>query len=125
MGLCVCAGANMMCTFGAAPAALIVNSQTTVTTSAPIATIMDYKPMANVPTFGMCNSPLNPATKRPPPVLFTPAPCVPNTTAPWVPGSPTVMIGNYPALTNSSQLMCMWGGVITISVPGQTTIMVP
>jgi hypothetical protein len=42
-----------------------------------------------------------------------------------VPGSPTVLIGNMPALNNSSKLMCMWGGVIQILNPGSTTVQVP
>jgi hypothetical protein len=36
-----------------------------------------------------------------------------------------VMIANMPALNNSCTLNCMWGGVITISNPGQTTVMIP
>jgi hypothetical protein len=32
------------------------------------------------------------------------------------------MIGNKPALNNSCQLMCAWGGVITVSNPGQQTV---
>jgi hypothetical protein len=42
-----------------------------------------------------------------------------------VPGSPTVMLGTAPALNNSSKCMCNWGGVISILVPGQFTVMVP
>lgn len=126
MAMCVCMGANMQCTFGTTPSSLIVNSQTTTMASnRPVATIMDSKPNANIPPFGMCNSVANPATKRPPPVLFTPAPCVPNTPSPWAPGSPTVMIGTNPALNSTSKLMCAWGGVISIVNPGQTTAMVP
>jgi hypothetical protein len=30
-----------------------------------------------------------------------------------------------PALNNSSMCTCMWGGMITITVPGQVTTMVP
>lgn len=125
MGVCVCMGANMMCSFGTTPSALIVNSQQTALTGTPIATVMDNKPMANIPPFGMCNSVANPATKRPPPVFFTPAPCVPNIPAPWAPGSPTVLVGGKPALNNTSKLMCAWGGVIQIVNPGQTQTMVP
>jgi len=55
----------------------------------------------------------------------TPAPCIPMTEAPWVPGSPTVLIANMPALDNSSKLMCTWGGVIQILTPGCFTTMVP
>jgi hypothetical protein len=52
-------------------------------------------------------------------------PCVPVTTAPWAPGSPTVLIGNMPALNDQSKLMCNWGGVIQINSAGQTTTNVP
>jgi hypothetical protein len=57
--------------------------------------------------------------------VLTPMPCIPNTIAPWAPGSPTVMIGNMPALNNSSKCNCIWGGVISITAPGQFTTMVP
>jgi hypothetical protein len=30
-----------------------------------------------------------------------------------------VTIGGVPALTASSQCMCMWGGAVTITTPGQ------
>jgi hypothetical protein len=33
-----------------------------------------------------------------------------------------VMIGNKPALHASCQCMCQWGGVITITSPGQFTV---
>ena len=126
MGIVVCMGAMMQCTFGAAPATLITNTTPTVLTSSkPVATIMDNKPMANIPPFGMCSCPANPATVKPPPVNFAPAPCVPVIPAPWAPGSPTVMMGQYPALNNSSKLMCAYGGVISIVNPGQATTMVP
>ena len=122
MPIAVCGGAMCMCTFGTAPSTLMVTPENKTMGNMPYATIMDYKPMVNVMPFAMCNSVANPATKRPPPVFFTPAPCVPNTTAPWTPGSPTVMIGNKPALQNSSQLMCTWGGVITFTNPGQMQV---
>ena len=122
--MCVCGGAMMMCSFGAAPSSLTITPNTVKTTQV-IATIMDFKPNVNIPPFGMCNSPTNPATKRPPPVLFTPAPCVPNTVAPWAPGSSTVTVGNFPALNDSSTLNCLWAGVISINVPGQMTINIP
>ena len=55
----------------------------------------------------------------------TPMPCIPVTVAPWVPGARTVLIGNMPALDNTSQLMCVWGGLIEIVSPGQVTQMIP
>jgi uncharacterized protein DUF4280 len=93
--------------------------------SQPAATIMDSAPMVNVASFGACMSPTNPqvaaATAAALGVL-TPQPCIPVIPAPWAPGSPTVMIGGQPALTNTCQCMCQWGGVITVVSPGQVTV---
>jgi len=130
MGILCCTGAMMMCSFGMAPSSLITipMGAPVLTGGPPAATIMDNKPIANIPPFAMCISPANPtvaaATAAAMGVL-TPMPCIPVTAAPWTPGSPTVMINNYPALSNSSMCMCNWGGVITITVPGQVTVMVP
>lgn len=128
MGIQVCMGAMMQCSFGVAPSSLVVLPVNRTLTGTPVATIMDFAPMVNVPPFGMCNSPSNPmvaaATAAALGVL-TPMPCIPVTPAPWVVGSPTVLIGNMPALNNSSKLMCAWGGVIQITSPGQTATMVP
>ena len=94
----------------------------------PAATIMDNIPMKNIMPFGMCQSLANPqvaaATTAASGVL-TPQPCIPVIPAPWAPGSPTVLIGNKPALNNSSQCMCTWAGVITITQAGQFTVNVP
>jgi len=123
MGQLVVTGAMMTCTFGAAPATLNASSAPTVTAPTPAATIMDFAPMSNIPTFGMCQSIANPqvaaATSAALGVL-TPQPCIPATAAPWMPGSPTVTIGGNPALTSDSKCMCNWAGVISITNPGQT-----
>ncbi|NGZ86030.1 DUF4280 domain-containing protein [Duganella aceris] len=124
----VCMGAMLKCTFGVAPGTLMVLPANLVLTAVPDANIMDNKPMMNILPFGMCQSMANPmvagATAAALGVL-TPMPCVPMTVAPWVPGSPTVLIGNMPALNNSSKLMCMWGGVIGINMAGQATVAIP
>ena len=129
MGQLVCNGAAMTCSFGVAPSTLTITPENRVTTSnGPAATIMDHVPTKNVMPFGMCTTLSNPqvaaATSAALGVL-TPQPCIPVTTAPWAPGSPTVMIGNKPALNNSCKLMCAWGGVISITTPGQFTVSVP
>ena len=121
-------GAMAQCSFGTAPATLVVADPTRpLVSNMPAANIMDFAPMANLPTFGMCNTPSNPmvasATAAALGVL-TPMPCVPATAAPWVPGAPTTLIGSMPALHNGCQCMCMWGGVIAITNPGQTQSMV-
>ncbi len=128
MGIQACSGAMLKCPFGVAPSTLSVLPLNRTMTGAPAANIMDNKPMMNVPPFGMCNSIANPMVAAATAAALgalTPMPCIPMTMAPWVPGAPTVLIGNMPALNNSSKLMCMWGGVIQILVPGQFTTMIP
>jgi hypothetical protein len=129
MPLQVCMGAMMMCTFGVAPSSLVVLPTNMVLTGQmPDANIMDNIPMTNIMPFGMCMSPANPVVAAATAAalgVLTPMPCIPATTAPWVPGAATVMLGNMPTLDNVSQLMCMWGGVITFSDPGEETVMVP
>lgn len=125
----VCNGATLMCSFGMAPAQLVVLPVDRVLTSSqPAGTIMDHQPMVNIMPFGMCMSPANPmvaaATAAALGVL-TPQPCIPMTVAPWVPGAPTVLTGNKPSLDNTCQLMCTWGGVIQVTVPGQFTELIP
>lgn len=128
MGQQVCMGAMLQCSFGVAPSSLVVLPANKVLTGAPAANIMDNKPMVNIMPFGMCQSPANPmvaaATAAALGVL-TPMPCIPVTAAPWMPGAATVLIANMPTLNNSSKLMCNWGGLISINVPGQFTVSVP
>jgi hypothetical protein len=129
MGLQVVAGGMMQCTFGAAPAALIVlPANRTNAGGPPAANIMDHKPMVNIPTFGMCSSIANPTVAAATAAalgVLTPMPCIPNTVAPWVPGSPQVLVGGMPALNDSSKCMCLWAGTISITFAGQATTLIP
>ena len=128
MAFAVCGGAMLACSFGMAPAMFNVLPQNRTITTMPLANIMDNKPMVNVMPFGMCSCPANPAVAAATAAalgVLTPMPCIPVTTAPWMPGSPTVLIGGQPALNNTSKLMCNWGGIIQITNPGTTNIMVP
>jgi hypothetical protein len=122
-------GAMMMCTFGVAPSSLVVlPTNMMITSDMPAANIMDNIPMTNIMPFGMCMSPANPVVAAATAAalgVLTPMPCIPATTAPWVPGAPTVLLANMPALDNTSQLMCMWGGVITFTFAGQVTEEIP
>ena len=122
-------GAQLMCSMGMAPSALVVLPVNRVMSgNQPAANIMDNKPMLNILPFGMCMSPANPmvaaATAAAMGVL-TPQPCIPNTVAPWVPGAPQVLLGNMPSLDNTCKLMCLWAGVIQVVVPGQFQHMIP
>ena len=122
-------GALMTCTFGVAPSALVVLPLNRVLAEGPpAANIMDHIPMVNILQFGVCNSMSNPmvaaATAAALGVLV-PMPCIPVTPAPWIPGAPTVLIANMPALDNISKCLCMWGGAIAFSNAGTTKTMIP
>ncbi|MDJ0768470.1 MAG: DUF4280 domain-containing protein [Ilumatobacter sp.] len=129
MGQLVCNGASLSCSFGTAPGTLMVlPTAQTNSSSQPSATIMDHVPMLNIMPFAMCTSMSNPTVAAATAAalgVLTPMPCIPATSAPWSPGSSTVTIAGNPALNDSSQCMCNWGGTITVSSPGQTTTEVP
>lgn len=122
-------GAMMSCTFGAAPSSLVVLPMNKVLAEGPpAANIMDHKPMVNILPFGVCSSLANPTVAAATAAalgVLTPMPCIPATSAPWVPGAPTVTIANMPALDNISKCMCNWGGVIAFSQAGTTKTMIP
>jgi hypothetical protein len=129
MPLQVCMGAMMQCTFGMAPSSLVVLPTNKVMTNmVPDANIMDHIPMTNIMPFGMCTSPSNPVVAAATAAalgVLTPMPCIPATPAPWITGAPTVLLGNFPSLDNVSQLMCIWGGVITFNDAGEETVQIP
>ncbi|ASG54907.1 MAG TPA: DUF4280 domain-containing protein [Salmonella bongori] len=124
----VCTGATICCSFGLAPSVLnVLPANRTLVSGLPMATIMDNKPMVNILPFGMCSSMANPSVVAATAAalgVLTPMPCIPATVAPWMPGSPTALVGNMPALNMQSQLMCMWAGIIQIVQPGQMQTMV-
>jgi hypothetical protein len=129
MAQIVCSGATLNCSFGMAPSQLSVIPANRVNAGGmPAATILDNAPMLNIFPFGMCTSQANPqvaaATAAAGGVL-TPMPCIPVIPAPWSPGSPTVLIASNPALNNSCQANCTWGGILTISMAGQSTVNIP
>lgn len=117
-------GASLMCSFGVAPSELICESNV-FADELPVATIMDFVPIDNIPPFGMCDSLANPevdaATIAALGVL-TPMPCVPVTIAPWIPIAPTILVDEMPVLVQGSVCECAWGGVIEIIEPGQLSV---
>lgn len=114
-------GAATMCSFGIAPSTLMVLPLNRVMVeNQPAANVMDTKPFVNIMPFGLCTSLANPITASQTAAalgVLTPGTCTPMTGPPWAPGAPTTLVANMPALTNNSQCMCSYGGVITITVP--------
>src|SRR5688572_33105549 len=101
MGKQVVNTAQLQCSMGTAPAALVVIPAAVTVENQPPATIPDMIPVSNIPTFGMCNATANPAVIAATSAalgVHTPAPCVPAPAAPWSPGSSKVTIGGKPAL---------------------------
>ncbi|QNA89229.1 DUF4280 domain-containing protein [Massilia sp. Dwa41.01b] len=129
MGLAVCMGASLQCSFGAAPSTLVVLPANRVLVGGvPAANIADCAPIVNVPPFGVCTSMANPAVAAATAAalgVLTPMPCMPVPAGMWMVGAPTVMVGPMPALNSDSKLMCAWGGVIGVLAPGQGTVMTP
>lgn len=129
MSLPVVAGAQVMCAFGVAPSALMITPENRVLFEGkPAATIFDNIPMKNVMPFGVCMSLANPITAAQTAAalgVLTPGTCIPVIPAPWVPGAPTMLIGNKPALNQTSTCMCAYGGVIQVINPGAYTEVIP
>jgi hypothetical protein len=130
MALPVVLGATTKCSFGVSPGTLvpIPTGVPVLIENKPAATIMDNKPFANILPFGLCQSLTNPMTASLTAAalgVLTPGPCTPITVAPWAPGSPTMLIGSSPALTDSSMCNCAYGGVITISYAGTSKELIP
>lgn len=92
------------------------------------ATIMDYAPLVNILPFGLCSSLANPTVASATAAalgVLTPMPCVPVIPTPWTPGAPTVLLYSFPTLNDLSKCFCAWGGIISITNPGQFTVRVP
>jgi hypothetical protein len=118
----VVTGAMLQCSFGMAPSTLNVLPISRVTAEGrPAAAITDNIPVVNIPPFGMCTSLSNPTVAAATAAALgtlTPMPCLPVIPAPWAPGAARTMVGGKPALTAGSMCNCVYGGVITINMPG-------
>ncbi len=121
----VVSGATLMCSMGVAPSTLMVHPLNRLMSSnMPAANIMDHQPFVNIMPFGMCISPANPQVAAATIAAFgllVPQPCIPMTVGPWAPGSPTFLVGNLPAVNQTCTCSCMWGGMVTPTMPGQFT----
>lgn len=115
-GLVVVEGAVVTCAAGSLPTTLLVTSQETETIDGlPVATIVDSVGLTNLPTFGICS------------LLTAEAggvscPCVPATAGTWLTGATSQSIDDIPVLTETDTILCTIGGSITITDPGQTTV---
>jgi uncharacterized Zn-binding protein involved in type VI secretion len=115
-------GAMLLCSFGTAPSTLSTTPQSTVLIEGrPAAVVTNIVPGMNIPPFAMCTSLSNPTVAAATAAALgtlTPMPCVPVPVGPWQPGSPMTKISGQPALSAGSTCQCMWGGAISMTMPG-------
>lgn len=120
------ATAALQCSMGLAPSVLnVLPTSKVLIEGRPAGTIMDGLPGSNIPPFGMCTSPANPAVAAATAAALgtpTPAPCVPVTAA-WTGGAAKTFIGGKPGLTQGATLTCAYGGVIQIISSGAVKTM--
>jgi len=91
----------------------------------PAGVMADMVPAVNIPSFGMCSSPSNPAVAAATAAamgVLTPMPCIPVPAGPWLNPAPKVLIGGQQAISDGSKLMCVWGGQISVQFAGQTSV---
>jgi len=121
----VCKGAKLKCSMGSDKSDLgVMHPMKAVKLDGQfMANIQDNKPMMNIMPFGQCKSLANPTVAAATAANYgklQEMPCIPNTTAPWMPGKATVLIKGQPALMDNCKLMCMWAGMIEITDGGQS-----
>lgn len=129
MALAVVTGAVCRCTFGTAPGALRVTSQSAcLAAGKPVATVQDMQPYVNIPAFGMCTSLLNPAVASATAAalgVLTPQPCAFAPAGIWGPVNTRVLVCGKPCLTTQAVINCAAGmGTVKICSPGQQKMMV-
>jgi hypothetical protein len=113
----ITATAQIMCSFGTGPGVFQALPLTRVLIEGkPAATIQDNVMGVNILPFPTCLSPMNPSGMGKVPVP-TPGPCVPQMVSPWIPVSPTKLIGGKPALIGGSTCVCSFGGIVQMTTP--------
>ena len=125
MGDFVVNGAMLKCDKAVPPgsASLIVLPASRVTSGdQPVANVMDFKPIVNIPLFGMCTADTNPtviAATAAAQGVKTPGACAPLSFTPWSPGSNKTSVAGMNALTKDSTCNCNWLGKVSIDMEGQ------
>ena len=125
MSRVVVTGASISCPFGTSTGSFIATNCNYIKIKGITpGNTNDGLPIINITPFGMCQTPTNPAVAAATAAalgVLTPMPCIPNTKT-WAPTNPKVMVGGKPVLTQESVCLCRYGGVITVSDPGQTVL---
>ena len=114
MSFCLCTGASLSCSFGAAPAPFSALPVPRVVVSGrPAGVVTDMTPAPGWAVSSATAAALG---------ALTPMPCVPVPAGPWLNPAPKVIVGGQPAISDGSRLMCAWGGQISVQFAGQTCV---
>jgi len=125
MSLVVVSGASCQCTFGLAPSCFSATTAVKERVDGKIVgTVMDGAPVQNIRPFGLCITLSNPAVAAATAAalgVLTPQPCVP-VTQKWSGPAATYRADGQSVIVQTSTCSCAYGGVITVSNPGQTKL---
>ncbi|MEM9691441.1 MAG: DUF4280 domain-containing protein [Myxococcota bacterium] len=112
-------GATLTCNMGSSSCQFTVQNRDLDDGGQPAATV-EQNTTDEVPGFGMCACPSNPAVVAATALAAgvpTPAPCAPSLSDPWQPGSANCSDGGIALLTDADELACQYGGVISVEEP--------
>lgn len=116
-------GALCQCPFGTMCAVNVLPITNVFISKKLCVRMPDAKALVNIPSFGMCTSPGNPSVVKIPPGIVVPTVCVPNiTNTNWETKKNNVKICGQSVCTDGDTCMCSYGGVISIIMPGQFTV---
>jgi len=119
----IVAGAKVKCSFGEQSVSLQLPLDHKIFINEKAqANITDFKPMLNIPPFGMCSSMANPTVAAATAANYgrlQKMPCIPVLTMPWIGGKADLLLGDQPALLKSACLNCQWAGQIKFEDDGQ------
>lgn len=119
-------GTILKCSFGNAPAPIMVLPDKKVKSMMPVAVKTDHIPLVNILPFGMCANLSNPMVMAATAAAFgvlTPVPCIPCTMQDWTKSCAKVKAGGKEILTMGSELMCLYGGTIKVTAPVQPRVL--
>ena len=129
MSFAVTTGSFAECTCGTAPGELIADFDTgAMSDGAIVLTIDMIVAEVNIPSFGLCDSLVNPEVATATAAaggVTTPQACVPVVVDSWAPGSLTASETGAGYVNDSSICTCSWGGVISITSALGVTMTIP
>ena len=113
------------CSNGNAPCPLVVTSSGRMTCGRRKVAVKTDASIANLASFGMCNTLANPAVAAATAAnngVLTPQPCVPALTGSWNGTAGKLNVGGMAAVLESSTAICSYAGNISISLTGNHNI---